>query len=76
MSKPMMIDVKYPTRCHSCDAPIAVGERALWTGRGIVYGLGCHVSLRERRKAAKLQAEIAEKGDFLFDVTNPNVFAA
>ena len=39
---PRTITLKYSGFCAECSAPLPVGTRATWTGRGRVFGLTCH----------------------------------
>ena len=38
------ITLKYAGTCRDCGASLAVGSKAVWYGRGKVYGIGCHES--------------------------------
>lgn len=37
------ITLKYAGVCHYCGEFLPMGSRARWYGRGIVYGLDCHL---------------------------------
>ena len=36
------IILKYSGYCRECSAPLPVGTKAKWLGRGVVYGITCH----------------------------------
>jgi len=40
------ITLKFAGKCRDCDTVLAVGEKARWYGRGVVYGIGCHADNR------------------------------
>ena len=37
-----VIELKYPATCRACGAALEVGARAVYYGRGRVYGRDCH----------------------------------
>ena len=39
-----LITLKYAGKCNDCGSKLAVGEKARWYSRGIVYGIVCHDS--------------------------------
>ena len=47
------ITLKYSGYCQDCSAPLPVGTKAKWYGRGKVYGIECHAPkpLRDAQKA-------------------------
>jgi len=41
------ITLKFTGTCRDCGTNLAVGEKARWYGRGIVYGVDCHAKPAE-----------------------------
>ena len=54
------ITLKYQGRCADCGAVLPVGTKALWYGRGRVYGLDCH----ERDNKARVTTFTTSSGTF------------
>ena len=45
------ITLKYAGYCQDCSAPLPVGSKAKWYGRGKVYGIGCHAASPKTKSA-------------------------